>query len=298
MWCMEKEWFNGCVANGLQFRLDGYMITNSGVTYHIGIKNISAHKIEIGNKVYFRFNSKERRKKNEFGQYYLEMGNTIPYEDVWDYDCLRDVKTQKSVFTGNVVLMPSEEYLFKCSWNGEKELRQDEVFRPGCVKEILSEHDFYCLQLKISNFVNMHVKPSGKEHNYDWYVSDKAICQDYGRYVPVTSEPNTEDGILTSLLSQDSQLEEIYGVNISSANVHKNEDTTCDVVFELRPSSKDYSRNVRVTACVYNRSKKPVLLQSLDIRDFENFNVYAIKGLHMLPTDDISRIFIFPTKLV
>lgn len=58
-----KEWFNGCVANGLQFRLDGYMITNSGVTYHIGIKNISAHKIEIGNKVYFRFNSKERRKK-------------------------------------------------------------------------------------------------------------------------------------------------------------------------------------------------------------------------------------------
>lgn len=29
---MDKEWFNGFVANGLQFRLDGYMITNYGVT--------------------------------------------------------------------------------------------------------------------------------------------------------------------------------------------------------------------------------------------------------------------------
>lgn len=44
---MEKEWFNGFVANGLQFRLDGSMITNNGVTYHIGVKNISGHLIEI-----------------------------------------------------------------------------------------------------------------------------------------------------------------------------------------------------------------------------------------------------------
>lgn len=35
---MEKEWFNGFVANGLQFRLDGYMINDFGVTYHIGVK--------------------------------------------------------------------------------------------------------------------------------------------------------------------------------------------------------------------------------------------------------------------
>ena len=44
---MEKEWFNGFVANGLQFRLDGYMINDFGVTYHIGVKNISGHLIEI-----------------------------------------------------------------------------------------------------------------------------------------------------------------------------------------------------------------------------------------------------------
>ena len=27
---MEKEWFNGFVANGLQFRLDGYKINIQG----------------------------------------------------------------------------------------------------------------------------------------------------------------------------------------------------------------------------------------------------------------------------
>lgn len=50
---MEKEWFNGFVANGLQFRLEGYMITNYGVTYHIGVKNISGNLVEIEDRVYF-----------------------------------------------------------------------------------------------------------------------------------------------------------------------------------------------------------------------------------------------------
>lgn len=52
---MEKEWFNGFVANGLQFRLDGYKINIQGITYHICVKNISGSEIEIDNKIYFRF---------------------------------------------------------------------------------------------------------------------------------------------------------------------------------------------------------------------------------------------------
>ena len=56
---MEKEWFNGFVANGLQFRLDGYMINDFGVTYHIGVKNISGHLVEIEDRVYFRFDYKK-----------------------------------------------------------------------------------------------------------------------------------------------------------------------------------------------------------------------------------------------
>ena len=55
---MEKEWFNGFVANGLQFRLDGSMINDFGVTYHIGVKNISGHLVEIEDRVYFRFDYK------------------------------------------------------------------------------------------------------------------------------------------------------------------------------------------------------------------------------------------------
>lgn len=75
---MDKEWFNGFVANGLQFRLDGYMITNYGVTYHIGVKNISGNLVEIEDRVYFRFNSKKVRKRNELGQYYLLPGGFVP----------------------------------------------------------------------------------------------------------------------------------------------------------------------------------------------------------------------------
>jgi hypothetical protein len=56
---MEKEWFNGFVANGLQFRLDGSMINDFGVTYHIGVKNISGHLVEIEDRVYFRFDYKK-----------------------------------------------------------------------------------------------------------------------------------------------------------------------------------------------------------------------------------------------
>lgn len=50
---MEKEWFNGFVANGLQFRLDGYKINLQGITYHICVKNISGREIEIEKRFIF-----------------------------------------------------------------------------------------------------------------------------------------------------------------------------------------------------------------------------------------------------
>lgn len=106
---MEKEWFNVFVANGLQFRLDGSKINDFGVTYHIGVKNISGHLVEIEDRVYFRFDYKKVRKRNEFGQYYLEMGNVIPYAEVWDYVHLLDMQTQKLVFGSKAQLMPGEE---------------------------------------------------------------------------------------------------------------------------------------------------------------------------------------------
>lgn len=34
-----KEWFEGFIANGIQFRLDGSEITAFGVSYKIVIKN-------------------------------------------------------------------------------------------------------------------------------------------------------------------------------------------------------------------------------------------------------------------
>jgi len=188
---MEKEWFDGCVANGLQFRLLGYMISNSGVTYHIGVKNISGHSIEIEDRVYFRFDYKKVRKRNEFGQYYLLMGNVIPYAEVWDSVCFLDMQMQKSVFGSKAQLNPGEEYLIKISWNGAEELKQDESYIFDCANDILSEHDFKYLQLRICNFVNMTISPSGKEDNYLWYVSNKDVCQNYGVYVPVASTPKT-----------------------------------------------------------------------------------------------------------
>ncbi len=188
---MEREWFNGCVANGLQFRLIGYMITSSGVTYHIGVKNISGLPIEIEDRVYFRFDYKKVRKRNEFGQYYLEMANTIPYAEVWDSVFFLDMQTQKTVFRIKAQLMPGEEYLVKISWNGAKELKLDESYFDKCPNDILSEHDFKYLQLRISNFVNITVSPSDKENNYLWYVSSKEVCQNYGMYVPVTFTPKT-----------------------------------------------------------------------------------------------------------
>jgi hypothetical protein len=69
---MEKEWFNGFVANGLQFRLDGYKINIQGITYHICVKNISGSEIEIDNKIYFRFDGKRVLKRNAAGQTYIE----------------------------------------------------------------------------------------------------------------------------------------------------------------------------------------------------------------------------------
>lgn len=184
---MEKEWFNGFVANGLQFRFDGSIINDFGVTYHIGVKNISGYLVEIEDRVYFRFDYKKVRKRNEFGQYYLEMGNVIPYAEVWDYVHLLDMQTQKLVFGSKAQLMPGEEYLIKIHWNGAKELEQDESYFTECANDILSAHDFKYLQLRISNFVKMTICPSDKENDYSWFVSQKEVCENYGVYVHVSS---------------------------------------------------------------------------------------------------------------
>lgn len=94
------------------------------------------------------------------------------------------------------MLKPGEEYLVIFRWNGLKELCHDESFTARNVNEIMSEHDFSILELKISNFVKLEIRPSFKENNYVWYVAAKDVCQNYGMYVPVTSVPNTEEGKL------------------------------------------------------------------------------------------------------
>lgn len=294
---MEKEWFNGFVTNGLQFRLNGYKINLQGITYHICVKNISGREIEIENKISFRFDGKRVLKRNAAGQTYLE-GYDLVRVEVWDYDLLRDMNTQERISGSKAVLKSGEEYLVIFRWNGLKELRYDESFTGRSVNEIMSEHDFTILELKISNFVKLDIRPSVKENNYIWYVAAKDVCQNYGMYVPVTSVPNTEEGKLNFLLSQDPQLEKMYEIKISNCNIHKNDEGSWDVIFELRPDGDGYCRNICITVCVYNRGEKPVLLRSIDIRDFENFNIYTIKGLQMLPTEDIGRIFVFPTRLV
>lgn len=294
---MEKEWFNGFVANGLEFRLDGYKINLQGITYRICVKNISGREIEIENKISFRFDGKRVLKRNAAGQTYVE-GYDLARAEVWDYDLLRDMNTQERISGSKAVLKSGEEYLVIFKWNGQKELRYDESFTARNVNEIMSEHDFTILELKISNFVKLDIRPSFKENNYVWYVFAKDVCQNYGMYVPVTSVPNTEEGKLNFLLSQDSQLEKMYEIKISNCNIHKNDDGSWDVIFEMRPDGDGYCRNICITVCVYNRGEKPVLLRSIDIRDFENFNIYTIKGLQMLPTEDIGRIFVFPTRLV
>lgn len=184
---MEKEWFNGFVANGLQFRLDGSMINDFGVTYHIGVKNISGHLVEIEDRVYFRFNSKKVRKRNELGQYYLLPGGFVPYAEVWKSANFLNMQTQQAAFVTKAALMPDEEYLVKIHWNGTKELKQDESYYTECANDILSAHDFKNLQLRISNFVNMTICPSDEENDYSWYISQKKVCQNYGVYVPVSS---------------------------------------------------------------------------------------------------------------
>lgn len=188
---MEKEWFNGFVANGLQFRLDGYMITNYGVTYHIGVKNISGHLVEIEDRVFFRFNSKKVRKRNELGQYYLLPGGFVPYAEVWNSVNFLNMQTQQAAFVTKAALMPGKEYLIKIHWNGAKELKQDESYFTECANDILSEHDFKYLELRISNFVNMTICPSDEENDYSWYVSQKEVCENYGVYVPVSSTSKT-----------------------------------------------------------------------------------------------------------
>lgn len=188
---MDKEWFNGFVANGLQFRLDGYMITNYGVTYHIGVKNISGHLVEIEDRVFFRFNSKKVRKRNELGQYYLLPGGFVPYAEVWNSVNFLDMQTQQAAFVTKAALMPGKEYLIKIHWNGAKELKQDESYITECANDILSEHDFKYLELRISNFVNMTICPSDEENDYSWYVSQKEVCENYGVYVPVSSTSKT-----------------------------------------------------------------------------------------------------------
>ncbi|HCD64690.1 MAG TPA: hypothetical protein DEQ66_00200 [Prevotella sp.] len=184
---MEKEWFNGFVANGLQFRLDGYMINDYGVTYHIGVKNISGHLVEIEDRVYFRFNSKKVRKRNELGQYYLLPGGFVPYAEVWESANFLNMQTQQAAFVTKAALMPGEEYLVKIHWNGTKELKQDESYFTECANDILSAHDFHHLELRISNFVQMTIYPSDKENDYSWVISQKEVCENYGMYVPVSS---------------------------------------------------------------------------------------------------------------
>ena len=188
---MEKEWFNGFVANGLQFRLDGSMINDFGVTYHIGVKNISGHLVEIEDRVYFRFNSKKVRKRNELGQYYLLPGGFVPYAEVWKSANFLNMQTQQAAFVTKAALMPGEEYLVKIHWNGTKELKQDESYFTECANDILSAHDFKYLQLRISNFVNMTICPSDEENDYSWCISQKEVCQNYGVYVPVSSTSKT-----------------------------------------------------------------------------------------------------------
>lgn len=184
---MEKEWFNGFVANGLQFRLDGSMINDFGVTYHIGVKNISGHLVEIEDRVYFRFNSKKVRKRNELGQYYLLPGGFVPYAEVWKSANFLNMQTQQVAFVTKAALMPGEEYLVKIHWNGTKELKQDESYFTECANDILSAHDFHHLELRISNFVKMTIYPSDKENDYSWVISQKEVCENYGVYVPVSS---------------------------------------------------------------------------------------------------------------
>lgn len=128
------------------------------------------------------------------------------------------------------MLKSGEEYLVIFRWNGLKELCHDESFTARNVKEIMSEHDFSILELKISNFVKLEIRPSFKENNYVWYVAAKDVCQNYGMYVPVTSVPNTEEGKLNFLLSQDSQLEKMYEIKISNCNIHKNDEGSWDVI--------------------------------------------------------------------
>lgn len=276
-----KEWFNGFVAGGLQFRLDGYEITKADIQYKIVLRNITDKEISISNCVKSQFENDYEIEKDFWGRIvndcyghpakkYIYRNNYLHY--------IKDGYTESS----NGLLKPGKEYFFVVYY-----------YRSDCY----SEHDFSTLYLKIPNFISIKIETAGKEDNYAWYICYKTVTQNYGVYVPVTSVPNTEDEKLTFLLRQDSELEKLYGIKISNCNVHKNEDGSCDVTFELHPNGEEYCHDVRVTACVYNRSEKPVLLQSIDIRDFENFNVYTIKGLQMLPTEDISSIFVFPTKL-
>ena len=163
------------------------MINDFGVTYHIGVKNISGHLVEIEDCVYFRFNSKKVRKRNELGQYYLLPGGFVPYAEVWKSANFLNMQTQQAAFVTKAALMPGEEYLVKIHWNGTKELKQDESYFTECANDILSAHDFHHLELRISNFVKMTIYPSDKENDYSWVISQKEVCENYGVYVPVSS---------------------------------------------------------------------------------------------------------------
>ena len=71
-----KEWFEGFIANGIQFRLDGSEITAFGVSYKIVIKNISNRVICTTGEVYFHFDNDVRK----IQQIYAGIER---YEDVW-----------------------------------------------------------------------------------------------------------------------------------------------------------------------------------------------------------------------
>lgn len=266
-----KEWFEGFIANGLQFRLGGSKITAREVSYKILVKNISNKVVSTTGFVHFNFDNDERKIQ-------IVYAGIERYEDVWRTATLKNLADKNNV----VDLEPGQEYFFNISC---------------CRTDVTTDHDFLSLKLKMNNFMQITIKIANEEDGYAWWVSSKKLTERYGEFVQYPSCPNTEEEKLALLVQQDYQLEKEYGVRVGNCNVCKHEDGTCDIIFELKEETGDCVRNLRMVACVYNRKEKPIFLQSLDICGFENFNIYTIKNLPVLDSQEVSKIFVFPTKL-
>ena len=265
-----KEWFEGFIANGIQFRLDGSEITAFGVSYKIVIKNISNRVICTTGEVYFHFDNDVRK----IQQIYAGIER---YEDVW-----RTAPLKLLYECHKKDLEPGHEYFIKIFYS-----RTD----------VLTAHDFFSLELKMNNFMQLKINIADKESEYAWYVSSKKLTEHYGEYVKTSFTPNTEEDRLNALINQDFQLEKEHGVRVTNCSICRNKDNACDLLFELKEETGNCVRNLRMIVCVYNRKGKPMFLQSLDVREFEKFNIYKIKNLPIVSSKDISRIFVFPTKL-